>query len=394
MNTRLVKVLSVILSVVTVLLCFTSCGLGGKIDIEDYVTVEYTGFDGKGSVDFDIDYDELTLALLDKCKSQIKKMIKENESEYSVDEFAYLMASAFNVYTEAEDLSNGQVITAEIDFEGHKYLFEEYGFNIDLSPISYTVEGLQEPVSVDVFENMEVVFEGISPKLRVSFKEKEVGKYGFSVTYKLNTSGYYNNFKIGDNLNIVAQFSEGSAIDKGYIVTSTEKTITIDNTMAESYIQDPNQISADIKTLAKAEADKKAQQQFTNQNSSIDIDGTYITLAEAESVSEITQEKTYLVYSDDPGLGVNFYEDAYNFICVVYKFRVNNANESFVWEDAPEFHYDGYAYGYIYIPNITIKNGTVKYDLTQIGSNNNAFTSVEALESYLASHNYTCIEMQ
>lgn len=393
MNTRIVKVLSVVLSVATVLMCFTSCDVGGKIDIKDYVTVEFTGVDGRGRASFDMDSDSLAKDLIDKNKNGLKKLIKAEEIDYTAEEVAYIVAEGFDVYTENTDLTNGQEITAKISFEGSRSLFEECGINIDFTPLSFKVEGLTEPIAVDVFENLDVVIEGISPNLRVSLKEKEVGKYGFNVTYKLNSGSYYTNYKIGDNLNIAAQYSETSAYDKGYVVTSTEKTITIDNTMAEAYVQDPNQLSADLKALAKSEADKKAQQQFTNQNSGIEIESTYITLAEAESISEMTPVKTYLVYSDDPGLGVSLYEKAYNYICVVYKFRVNNANESFVWEDAPEFHYDGYAYGYIYLPNITIKNGAVKYDLTQIGSNNNAFTSVDTLLNYLTNHNYTYTEI-
>ena len=323
----------------------------------------------------------------------MKKITKLEEIDYTVEEVAYVLSESFDVYTEDSELTNGQTITAKISFDGSRSKLEECGIKVDFTPLTFKVEGLTEPIAVDVFENLDVVIEGVSPALRVSLKEKEAGKYGFSVTYSLNNGSYYSDYKIGDNLNIVAQFSESAAIDKGYIVTSKEKTVTIDNTMAEAYVQDANQLSADLKALAKSEADKKAQQQFTNQNSGIDIESTYITLAEAESISEMEAFKTYLVYSDDPGLGVSIYEEAYNYICVVYKFRVNNANEAFVWEDAPEFHYDGYSYGYIFVPNITVKNGEIKYDLSKIGSNSNAFTSVDTLLNYLTNHNYTYTEI-
>lgn len=380
----------VLVALFAVLLC--ACG-GGGVNMEDYVTVEFTGANGYGRADIDFDEDALVDDLLKDHEKALKKAAKKSEIYDGDAEFyAETLAELFYVRTEAENLSNKDKITVNVLFDGSlEKVKKETGLKFKNTELKFTVSGLGEVEELDVFENMEMKISGISPNLSVSFSEKETGKYGFYVKYSLAANAPVR-YKIGDTVNVKASFSSGEDLAHGYIVNQLEKSIVITPDMAEQYIS--NAMDFDTQTIEdlRATADKEAIEYFTAENNKTKLYGNYLKLSDAESVGQAQLQNVYLCYSENPGLKVPDYSAANNFLCFVYKFNISNANYTgYVRSDIRS--YDGDAYAYVFIGNITRFGENIYYDLDDGGFSTDFFASEEELRDYLVSKNYTISEV-
>lgn len=123
------------------------------------------------------------------------------------------------------DLKNGDIVTvvASVDEED---LYDN-GYTTDVFEKKYTVEGLQEPQRYDVFKDIKLVYEGISPYLTVSVdisacEEPIKDNVYFYITDNANK-------KNGDTVIVEAQFDKDYLRSLGYEITETKKTFTIEN---------------------------------------------------------------------------------------------------------------------------------------------------------------------
>ncbi len=386
------KLLAIVLIVSLIATLFSACG-GNSINLRDYVNVEFQGANGYGKAKVQFDEDALAEDLMDKYGSKIKKAAKGNEIyEGDPDLYAEMIAELFYVRTDGENLSNKDKVKVKIEFDGSlDKIKKNTGIEFKNFECEFTVSGLGEVVELDVFENMDMKISGISPKLSVSFSEKETGKYGFYVKYSLVANAPHT-YKIGDTVNINATFSEGADLAHGYIVNQLEKSIVITPDMAEQYIS--NAMDFDSKTIKelKATADEEAIGYFTVENSKTKLYGRSLVLSDAESVGQPELQNVYLCYSENPGLKAPDYSAANNFLCFVYKFNVVNANYTGFWSSLSD-SYDGDAYAYYFVGNITRAGENIYYDLANGACGSNFFTSFEDLQEFIVSADYTMSEV-
>lgn len=368
------------------LVALTACGNGGgkSIRVADFVNVDFYGVDGKGYAGFSIDEEEFAEELLDKYEKKLEKITKD----HGIDEedYAEAIASFFEIETNAENLRNGDKITYEIKGDSEIRGLEEYGIKFDFSSGEAIVSGLKEVETVDVFENLDISFSGISPNLTINLDEKDSNKYPFSVGYEPTDYSY--NYKIGDTVEIEAIYNADVAEENGYAVLNNKKTITIEESMAAYYATSASQLNFTNKNEIKAEADLLASETFTGDNIFMKISGVDLSLGDAESVTEVSFYKAFLASSDAPTLNASLGVKANNFICMVYRFKVNNAADAF---NTPNT-YNDYAYAYIFLPNVSVHNGTLNYNLNSLGCGDEAYTNEMALKNYLNEYNYTCEE--
>lgn len=131
-------------------LCVLS-GCSGKrtIDLANYVSVEFTGYDGDGSAYASIDRSAM-LPLLDKqiSPTAITESFEAAEIQYN------------------GKLSNGDVIGVTINY--NELLMENAKVKVKNPTLSFTVSGLKEKQKLDVFAAVEFNVEGVSPECKVS----------------------------------------------------------------------------------------------------------------------------------------------------------------------------------------------------------------------------------
>lgn len=195
---------------------------GKTINLNDYVTVEATGYDGYGSASISIDWDAIE-------KKYGKKIAYTNASKKTLGGFSSLMtpldtleASVSVKLDQDRNLSNGDTIN--------------YSWSVvdDISKVikcklkykdgTYTVSELEKLDTFDAFADVEVTFSGISPngQAAITYNGSDLSSYDFRCD---KTSGLKNDDKITVSLSNTDM--EDYATILGKIPAATSKIYTV-----------------------------------------------------------------------------------------------------------------------------------------------------------------------
>lgn len=161
-----------------------------------------------------------------------------------------------------DGLSNGDIVTVTAQSptgeDVEEYCIANYGVVPTATSRDYTVSGLEEVETVDLFEDLDVTVEGRSPHLSLSI----LGKYeSDGIQYHLEDSDQDGNLAAGDTVTIKADggfFSNGDLEEYclnniGVLPASDSYTYTI-GTDVPVYITDASQLSGAVLDALKTEA--------------------------------------------------------------------------------------------------------------------------------------------
>lgn len=195
---------------------------GKTINLNDYVTVEATGYDGYGTASISIDWDAIE-------KKYGKKIAYTSASKKTLGGFSSLMtpldtleASVSVQLDQDRNLSNGDTIN--------------YSWSVvdDISKVikcklkykdgTYTVSELEKLDTFDAFADVEVTFSGISPngQAAITYNGSDLSSYDFRCD---KTSGLKNDDKITVSLSNTDM--EDYATILGKIPAATSKIYTV-----------------------------------------------------------------------------------------------------------------------------------------------------------------------
>lgn len=202
------KILTVVLMIV--LCTFLLVGCGNKTDSLEYVSVSFTGYNGNGEVDLDVDYDAM-----------IEAVIGEEPDGDNYEKFSKWM-NEYLIYDEGikvscspkDGLSNGDTVTVKVT------LSETAAKKVAGGEKKFTVSGLPEIETVDIFKDISLRYEGI------------VGEYTVVHLDKLSERHILQDC----NFHVEPQ----SSVKNGDVVTVT---ITNAETLAEKHLCVPAEIS-------------------------------------------------------------------------------------------------------------------------------------------------------
>lgn len=174
-------------------------------------------------------------------------------------------------------LNNGDVIKvkAMVDYLDAM----KNGYTVTEKGKDFTVSGLKEVETVNtdtIFEALELNFAGISPDLTLTYSNKLVSKYRNYFTFELKpktpakkTNSYDTpeepTYKIGDEVTFNLEYDGDKLRKNGLKIEGpTSKTITIDNTMCDSYISEFEYITPDIRETFIKEAEDAIKAQLSS----------------------------------------------------------------------------------------------------------------------------------
>ena len=153
------KICSIAMTMLSLSMCAVLTGCGRtKINLNDYLTVDYNGYDtvGTASSSFDLD-----------------RMITENPSAFGlkgeVSEMDLLGVemqiadSLKGTLNQTSNLSNGDNITYQWNISDEESIKEKYPVDFSHEDTSYTISGLEQPEEFDPFENITIEYSGIAP---------------------------------------------------------------------------------------------------------------------------------------------------------------------------------------------------------------------------------------
>lgn len=209
-----------------------------KINLNDYVTVDFDGYDlaGYASAKFDKEQfllDHINNISFNKENIQVYRELYGNADDSAAN--AILKWISVSVKTEG-NLSNGDTITTEWNIDKEKlntYFVWEYSCTSQ----SYTVEGLKDAKTFDPFENIEVTFSGTAP-----YAEASVSNYwsNYGGAYTV-TPG--NNLKNGDTVTVTYTCEDKATMiaQYGKYPASYERTYTVKG--LNTYVQSMSEVS-------------------------------------------------------------------------------------------------------------------------------------------------------
>lgn len=159
----------------------TSLSVGcGKtsINLNEYVSIEFSGYDGNGTATVEFDTDSF--------KAKYDDKLKYYGEDFSVEFFEddptwmFFEDCVDTKLSKDKELSNGDVVTLTWKCHDERAL-NNYKVKLEYSDLEYKVEGLDKVAEFDPFEGVEVKFSGISGKGTVNISSDNAEGITFRV---------------------------------------------------------------------------------------------------------------------------------------------------------------------------------------------------------------------
>ena len=292
-----------------------------KVNINDYISVEYNGYETAGTAYVDFDETGFSEAVIKAQGKKLKNVKSLDDLDWS--DLTDLMGSSnwdlidsitFDVKPDS-DLSNGDVVTVTASWN------EDYekkaGVKILSKEQEFTVEGLEEVKEVDPFEDIEVTFSGTPPYVYPDWTNNSDDDY---LRYLWFNFEDYDSLDVGDTVTLTVDESEENALANGYKFTQTSKEYIVSG--VDSYVTSAADISADNLDSMKNEATDVLDAYFANNNSYIgnsgfSYEGSYYLVAKSSDTWGDTNI-LYLVFSTTVTSAENAFEPTVVYFPVKY----------------------------------------------------------------------------
>lgn len=272
--TIICKILTLIL--MSIICVFLFAGCGNKTDAMDYVSVNFTGYNGNGKADLNVDFDAM-----------IESIIGEEPAGDSYEEFRKWM-NEYLLYDEGievscdprDGLSNGDTVTVKFS------LSETAAKKVIGGEKKFTVSGLPEIETVDMFKDVSLRYEGI------------VGDFTVVHLDKLSDSQILQDC----NFNVEPQ----ADVKNGDVITVT---ITNTDTLEEKHLCAPAEIS---KTFTVSGLDEYlTDSDLLPEDKIRDIIARYIPTCQKEddflfTYTDSVYYKTYFCVGREDQFGIDF----------------------------------------------------------------------------------------
>lgn len=211
--------------VVAVVIAFISNYIGKTVNLNDYLEVEFSGYDtvGYASVSFDEETFEKDFG------DKIEFTNKSTSSEWGapVDVFVDYVNGDLD---KRSGLSNGEEVSFIWDVDD-EVLNEMFNLNVKYKDTTFEVAGLEEVTTFDPFEGVSLSYFGASPEGRAEVVIDSSNEMANNLYYELSKNYELSN---GDEI-VVTIYSdwyddatEYCVSNYGMIPTSTEKTFVVD----------------------------------------------------------------------------------------------------------------------------------------------------------------------
>ncbi len=194
------------------------------VDINEYLQVNFSGYDGYGEADWTLD----KTRFLEDYGEKLKYKGKNGQEGMTAAEL--VLNAVYPSLSEMFELSNGQDITVAWDYV--EELSDVVNVELSAEPKTITVSGLQEVQEFDPFETLEITYSGYNGTGRVS-EAKFTGTDPVYEDLYLDYDYYdYEGLKNGDeitfSMDLEDYMREYLVSEYGMVPSVTEKTVTVE----------------------------------------------------------------------------------------------------------------------------------------------------------------------
>lgn len=345
---------TVILIVAIIVSAIVFLNIKPTINLDEYVEVSYSGYNGYGNAYVDIDWYKIA----EDYESKIKYTNKVNrEQTIEVSPIDYMHSYISLSLDKTDNLSNGDDIkyTWNIDEEAlSKYLKCKFKYEDKISKVSK----LEEVEKFDPFEGLTVDFSGTEPDGSANIEY--TGEFLSNSSFSLDK---YNNLKNGDVVTAILDNTDNdyylTNFDK--IPSSTSKTFTVIG--LSRYIAKLSDIKEEKLTEAKVKTEKFIRDDISNWSNdvklnSIDYLGYYLEVPghndsgyydnETQNALGFVYKLRSTIHSDEEDVKVDQYYDVkFQNITIDVNGNYHNEDEwDYYYKPRAQFSVDvSYSYG-------------------------------------------------
>lgn len=249
------------------------------VNLNDYITVSFTGYDTVGKATYEFDEKAFLEDFGDEIEMKKKKGDSDLEDVYSLlSEVSGAELMLYNCVDGGLDktskLSNGDTVKMEWNCQ-NEIAKENFNVKLKYKEKEYKVEGLEKAKIVDPFENIEVTFTGVAPAGQANIQNNSSEEALKSVYFEATPS---NGLKNGDKVVVKANASGDEDYylsNYGVIIDLGEKEFVVEGLC--SYAQSASEISDDMMEKMKKQAEDALRAQSVNWNQ-------YITLQNVQYI--------------------------------------------------------------------------------------------------------------
>ncbi len=195
-----------------------------EININDYVSAEFTGFETVGHYTLDIDFEKMVKDFPTAFGLQ-ENQITKPEIEKVEKKFLQNIECGLSM----ENVLNGQEVPIEWNLESLEYVENIYNVDLITDEKTFTVAGLNKLTETDPFICIDVKF--INGELEVSYKPENGFSVGTPEFIQDEESKKIEKFKKGDKVIFTAKVLDSTDLSEinqkiaksGWKITSLEK---------------------------------------------------------------------------------------------------------------------------------------------------------------------------
>lgn len=227
------------LPLILFLFLLTGCS-SAKIELSQYADIKISGYNGYGFADVNVNW------------SALEAEFTKNDKQDSVTVFAKLMSLESSIeysVDKKENLSNGDIVNLTVKW--NKDIAKKHKLSFTTKKLSVKVEKLEEPKKLDLFTDLHIEYEGISPKASAILRNASSDPFIKNISYYIKDNIPFN-ISNGDKIIVEAKITKEDALKKGYIIETTEKEITVDG--IDEYITKYESIDNDTLEKMKKQA--------------------------------------------------------------------------------------------------------------------------------------------
>ena len=202
-----------------VCMMFLLAGCAEKINLNEYLEVEYEGINEYATATYEIDYVDL-ISDYDEIFGFDEDDLEDEDGEDFLEDMEDAIDGELN---EDKNLKNGDELTFSWEVSAKK-IEDKYKVKFEYTDVTMTVEDLDELKAVDAFEGVEVIFDGPSGYATAAFNARNQ-KYGM---FLYSFSGG-ENLKNGDTVTVTLLdgYME-DCIEEGIMPKETVKTYKVE----------------------------------------------------------------------------------------------------------------------------------------------------------------------
>lgn len=277
-------------------LTMTGCGRT-SINLNDYVTISYDGYDTIGTASYTFDREAMIM-------EHSEAFGMSSGIDWQALQADYLLYDCISgSLDKTTGLSNGDTITFHWDNVDIKTLEENYKIKLNYSDISESITGLETAETFDPFTNIGVIFEGTAPNGTVKIQKDASALGGLNYVPDKN-----NGLSNGDEITVTLNAAYGDSVEdycrsQGKIPSVTEKKFTVSGlpSYAMSLDEIPQESIEKMDNQAQETFRANVAKSWTDSNSmkGISLIGNYLLSPKDSSMNVYTHNYLYFVYKID-----------------------------------------------------------------------------------------------